>query len=135
MCKDGIKIRAIDTSNLGFHLGFQQLDKPNFITRYLWLQSTKPINLHIETTKECQVKRSLNGITAIIAKIWSQSTLELDHSLRSLVLDVVPKRQSAHWRSPAHTLSACRSHPSALLAHALKDHLRTRLTSLHAHPR
>jgi hypothetical protein len=72
---------------------------------------------------------------AIIVKIWSQSTLELDHSLRSLVLDAVPKRQSAHWRSPAHTLSACQSHPSAVLARALEDHPRTRLTSLHAQPR
>jgi hypothetical protein len=42
------------------------------------------------------VKRSLNGIMVIIAKIWSQSTLELDHSLRCLMLDSVPRRQSAH---------------------------------------
>jgi hypothetical protein len=80
------------------------------------------------------MKRSLNGIMAIIANIWSQSSLELDHSLRSLVLDAVPKRQSAHWRSPAHTLSACQSHPSAVLAPALKDHPRTRHTSLLAYP-
>jgi hypothetical protein len=71
-------------------------------------------------TKECQGKRSLNGIMAIIAKIWSQSTLELDLSLRCLVLDVVPTRQSAHWRSPTHTLNACQSHPSVVLARAFK---------------
>jgi hypothetical protein len=36
-------------------------------------------------TKECQRKRSLNRIMAIISKIWSQSMLELDLSLRCLV--------------------------------------------------
>ena len=71
---------------------------------------------------------------AIIVKIWSQSALELDHSLRSLVLNAVPRRQSTHWRSPAHTPSACQSHPSTVLARALKDHPRTRLTSLLAYP-
>jgi hypothetical protein len=84
------------------------------------IHSAKPISLHTETTKECQGKRSLNGIMAIIAKIWSQSALELDLSLRCLMLDVVPRRQSVHWRSPAHTLSACQSHPSAVLARAFK---------------
>jgi hypothetical protein len=48
---------------------------------------------------------------AIISKIWSQSTLEHDLSLRCLVLDVVPKCQSAHWRSLAHAPSACQSPP------------------------
>jgi hypothetical protein len=57
---------------------------------------------------------------AIISKIWSQSTLEHDLSLRCLVLDVVPRRQSAHWRSPAHALSACQSLPSVVLARAFK---------------
>jgi hypothetical protein len=70
--------------------------------------------------KEMSEKRSLNGIMAIIAKIWSQSALELDLSLRCHVLDAVPRRQSAHWRSPAHTLSVCQSHPSAVLARAFK---------------
>jgi hypothetical protein len=72
---------------------------------------------------------------AIIEKIWSQSALELDHSLRSLVLDAVPRRQSAHWRLHAHTPSACQSHPSVVLARALKDHPQTRHTSLLAYPR
>jgi hypothetical protein len=57
---------------------------------------------------------------AIIAKIWSQSALEHDLSLRCLMLDAVPRRQSTHWRSPAHTLSACQSHPSVVLAHTFK---------------
>ena len=80
------------------------------------------------------MKRSLNGIMAIIVNIWSQSALELDHSLRSLVLDAVPRRQSTHWRSPAHTLSACQIHPLSMLARALKDHPRTRHTSLLTYP-
>jgi hypothetical protein len=84
------------------------------------IQLAKPISLHTQTTKECQGKRSLNGIMAIIAKIWSQSVLELDLSLRCLVLDAVPRRQSAHWSSPAHTLSACQSHPSVVLANGFK---------------
>jgi hypothetical protein len=60
---------------------------------------------------------------AIISKIWSQSTLEHDLSLRCLVLDAVPRRQSAHWRSAAHTLSVCQSLPSVVLAHAFKTTL------------
>jgi hypothetical protein len=36
------------------------------------------------------MKRSLNGIMAIISKIWGQSALELDLSLHCLVLDAVP---------------------------------------------
>jgi hypothetical protein len=69
-------------------------------------------------TNECQGKISLNGI--IISKIWSQSALELDLSLRCLVLDAVPRRHGAHWRSPAHTLSVCQSHASVVLARAFK---------------
>jgi hypothetical protein len=37
-----------------------------------------------------------------------------------LVLDAVPRRQSSHWRSPAHTPSACQSHPSVVLTRAYK---------------
>jgi hypothetical protein len=33
---------------------------------------------------------------AIISKIWSQSMLEHDLSLRYLVLDAVPRRQSVY---------------------------------------
>jgi hypothetical protein len=66
-------------------------------------------------TKEYQGKRSLNGIMAIISKIWSQSTLEHDLSLRCLVLNAEPRR------SPAHTPSACQSHPSAVLTRAFKS--------------
>jgi hypothetical protein len=98
-------------------------------------------------TKEGQVKRSLNGIMAIITKIWSHSTFELDHSLRCLVLDVVPgarARTSARPRTgappppppaggppPERVLEP----PSVVLACALKDHPRTRHTSLHTYPR
>jgi hypothetical protein len=57
---------------------------------------------------------------AIIKRIWSQSALELDLSLCCLVHDVVPRRQSAHWRSPAHTPSGCQSHPSVVLTRAFK---------------
>jgi hypothetical protein len=113
-------MRALDTSNPGFSLGVQQGDKPNFTPPYLLIQPTKPISLHTQTTKECQGKRSLNGIMVIISKIWSQSALEHDLSMRCLVFDAVPRRQSVHWRSPAHTLSACQSHPSTVLAHAFK---------------
>jgi hypothetical protein len=116
-------MRALDTSNLGFSLGVQQWDKPNFTPPYLLIQSAKSISLHTQTTKECQGKRSLNGIMAIISKIWSQSALELDLSLCCLVLDAVPRRQSAHWRSPAHNPSTCQSHPSAVLARAFETTL------------
>jgi hypothetical protein len=107
-------------SNPRSSLGVQQWDKPNFTPPYLLIQLAKPISLHTQTTKECQGKRSLNGIMAIISKIWSQSALEHDLSLRCLVLDVVPRRQSAHWRSPAHTPSACQIHPSVVLARTFK---------------
>jgi hypothetical protein len=107
-------------SNPGSSPGVQQWDKPNFTLPYLLIQSAKPISLHTQTTKECQGKRSLNGIMAIISKIWSQSALEHDFSSRCLVLDAVPRRQSAHWRSPAHTSSACQSHPSTMLARTFK---------------
>jgi hypothetical protein len=99
------------------------------------IQSAKPASLRTQTTKECQGKRSINGIMAIISKIWSQSTLEHDLSLRCLVLDAVPRRQSAHWRSPEHAPSSCQSLPSAVLARSFKTTPRARLTSLHAHPR
>jgi hypothetical protein len=57
---------------------------------------------------------------AIISKIWSQSTLEHDLSVRCLVLDAMPRHQSAHWRSPAHASNACESLPSVVLALAFK---------------
>jgi hypothetical protein len=70
---------------------------------YLLIQSAKPASLHTQMTKKCQGKRSLNGIMAIISKIWSQSALELDLSLRCLVLDAVPGarvRTSVRSRMP-----------------------------------
>jgi hypothetical protein len=84
------------------------------------IQSAKPASLHTQTTKECHGKRSLNGIMAIISKIWSQSALKHDLSLRCLVLDAVRRRQSAHWRWPAHAPSACQGLPSVALARAFK---------------
>jgi hypothetical protein len=55
--------------------------------------------------------RSYKAIMAIIAKIWSQWAPKNDHTQRCLVLDVVPRRPSAHWRSFAHTPSTCQSGP------------------------
>jgi hypothetical protein len=76
---------------------------------------------------------------AIISNIWSQSTLELDHSLRCLVLDAVPRSQSTHWRSPSHTGAPPRTPRARVrateLARALKDHPRACNTPLHAYPR
>jgi hypothetical protein len=120
VCEYGIEIRALDMSNLGFPIGVQQRDKPNFIPPYLLIQSAKPISLHTQTTKECQGKRSLNGIMAIIAKIWSQSALELDFSLRCLMLDVVPRLRVRTGACPRTPSSACQSHLSVVLAHAFK---------------
>jgi hypothetical protein len=54
---------------------------------------------------------------AIIAKIWSQWALEHDHTLRCLVLDAEPRRQSVHWRSPSLAPSECQSRPG-LSSHA-----------------
>jgi hypothetical protein len=59
----------------------------------------KPASLHTQTTKECQGKRSLNVIMAIISKIWSQSVLEHNLSLRCLVLDA-RARIGARPRTP-----------------------------------
>jgi hypothetical protein len=51
---------------------------------------------------------------AIISKIWSQSALELDLSLRCLVLDVVPRAcTGVHPRTP---WALVRAPPSAVLA-------------------
>jgi hypothetical protein len=44
----------------------------------------------------CTLKPGVTGIMAIISNIWSQSTLEHDLSLRCLVLDAMPRHQSAH---------------------------------------
>ena len=57
---------------------------------------------------------------AILAKIWSQWALEHDHSLRCLVLNVVSRRQSAHWRYPALAPSAGQSSPRTSLPVPLK---------------
>jgi hypothetical protein len=90
-------------SNPGSSLCAWQWDKPNFTPPYLLTQSAKPASLHTQTTKECQGKRSLNGIMAIISKIWSQCALEHDLSLRCLVLDAVldtRARTGARPRTP-----------------------------------
>ena len=58
-------------------------------------------------TKEGPVKRSLNGIMAIIAKIWSQSALELDLSLRCLMLDAVRDARACTGARPRTPPSAC----------------------------
>jgi hypothetical protein len=89
------------TRDLLFVLGSKtNLTSPRL---YLLIQSAKTASLHTQTIKECQGKRSLNGIMSIISKIWSQSALEHDLSLRCLVLDVVPDaraRTGARSRTP-----------------------------------
>jgi hypothetical protein len=50
---------------------------------------SKTASLHTQTTRGPKRKRYLNGIMAIMSKIWAQSALELDLSLRCLVLDAV----------------------------------------------
>jgi hypothetical protein len=84
------------------------------------IQSAKPASLHTQTTKECQGKRSLNGIMAIISKIWSQSALELNLSLRYLVLDIVPGARARTGVRPLTPRALVRASPSAVLAHAYK---------------
>jgi hypothetical protein len=84
------------------------------------IQSAKPASLHTQTTKECQGKRSLNGIMAIISKIWSQSALELNLSLRCLVLDVVPGARARTGVRPRMPRALVRASPSAVPARAYK---------------
>jgi hypothetical protein len=84
------------------------------------IQSAKPASLHTQTTKECQRKRSLNGIMAIISKIWSQSALELDLSLRCLVLDAVPGARASTGVHPRTPRALVRAPPSVVLARAYK---------------
>jgi hypothetical protein len=87
---------------------------------YLLIQSAKPVSLHTQTTKECQRKRSLNRVMAIISKIWSQSALELDLSLRCLVLDAVPGARARTGVRPRTPRALVRAPPSAVLARAYK---------------
>jgi hypothetical protein len=71
-------------------------------------------------TKECQGKRSLNGIMAIISKIWSQSALELDLCLRCLVLDAVPGATARTSVRPRTPRALVRASPSVVPARAYK---------------
>jgi hypothetical protein len=57
---------------------------------------------------------------AIISKIWSQSTLELDLSLRCLVLDVVPCARARTGVRPRTPRALVRAPPSVVLARAYK---------------
>jgi hypothetical protein len=57
---------------------------------------------------------------AIISKIWSQSALELDLSLRCLVLDVVPRARARTGVRPRTPRALVRAPPSAMLARAYK---------------
>jgi hypothetical protein len=61
--------------------------------------------------KECQGKRSLNGIMAIISKIWSQSALEHDLSLRCLVLDATPDARARTGACPRTPRALVRASP------------------------
>jgi hypothetical protein len=87
---------------------------------YLLIQSAKPASLHTQTIKECQGKRSLNGIMAIISKIWSQSALELDLPLRCLVLDTVPGARARTSVRPRTPRALVRASPSDVPARAYK---------------
>jgi hypothetical protein len=127
-------MRALDTSNLGSSLSARQWDKPNFTPPYLLIQSAKPASLHTQTTKECQGKRSLNRIMAIISKIWSQSALEHDLSLRCLVLDVVPDARARTGTRPRTPWVLVRASRRPCSPAPLKPPP-ARLTSPSAHPR
>jgi hypothetical protein len=60
---------------------------------------------------------------AIISKIWSQSTLELDLSLRCLMLDTVPGARARTGVRPRTPRALVRTLPSAMLARAYKASL------------
>jgi hypothetical protein len=57
---------------------------------------------------------------AIISKIWSQSALELDLSLRCLVLDVVPGARARTGVRPRTPRTLVRASPSVVPARAYK---------------
>jgi hypothetical protein len=57
---------------------------------------------------------------AIILKIWSQSALELDLSLRCLVLDAVPGARARTGVRPRTPWALVRASPSAKIARAYK---------------
>jgi hypothetical protein len=94
-------------------------------TRFLHSLSLDPVSKtckppHTQMTKECLRKRSLNGIMAIISKIWSQSALELDLSLRCLVLDAVPDARVRTGVRPRTPRALVRAPPLVVLARAYK---------------
>jgi hypothetical protein len=120
MSEYGIRTHSLDTSNPRSSPCAWQRDKPDFSPLYLLIQSAKPASLHTQTTKECQGKRSLKGIMAIISKIWSQSALELDLSLRCLVLDVVPGARARTGVRPSTPRALVRAPPTAVLTRAYK---------------
>jgi hypothetical protein len=60
---------------------------------------------------------------AIISNIWSQSALELDLSLRCLVLDVMPGARARTGVRPRMPRALVRASPSAVLARAYKAFL------------
>jgi hypothetical protein len=103
------------------------------------IQSAKPAILHTQTTKECQGKRSLNGVMAIISKIWSQSALEHDLSLCCLMLDAVPNARARTCARPRTTRALVRAPPRPRSPAPLKSplgapHLTPRSPSLARHP-
>jgi hypothetical protein len=101
---------------------------------YLLIQSAKPASLHTQTTKEPERKRSLNGIMAIISKIWGQSALELDLSLRYLVLDAVPDARACTGVRHARPERLSEPRPRPCSPAPIKPS-RARLTSPRAHHR
>jgi hypothetical protein len=71
---------------------------------------------------------------ATISKIWSQSALELDLSLRCLVLDAVPDARARTGTRQRTPRALVRASPRSRSPAPLKPP-RARLTSPRAHPR
>jgi hypothetical protein len=93
-------------------------------TRFLPSLSLHPVSKTCKpphtNDKGMSGKSSLNGIMAIISKIWGQSALELDLSLRCLVLDVVPGARARTGVRPRTPRALVRASPSTVPTRAYK---------------
>jgi hypothetical protein len=101
--------------------------------------SLDPVSETCKPPHTCQGKRSLNGIMAIISKIWSQSALEHDLSLRCLVLDAVPNTRARTGARPRTPRALVRASPRPCSPAPLKPppsapHLTTCSPSLARNP-
>jgi hypothetical protein len=72
---------------------------------------------HVLWTRQTRDLLSMHG-SETISKIWSQSTLELDLSLRCLVLDAVPGARARTGIRPRMPRALVRASPSAVPARA-----------------